>query len=889
MNAMNPESWSRLRFLLDQLLELESGEARQGYIDSLTGEDATLRLELTRLLAKHERLGQQSTPNAIELATPAIADALREEMTLDKALVGQNIGAYRLIRLLGVGGMGAVYLAERCADNFSQQVALKVVRNALASATALERFERERQILASLKHPGIAVLFDGGRTAEGQPFYTMEYVDGEAVTDYCFSRLDSVAARVRILLQIGSALASAHQNLIVHRDIKPSNVLVNSEGQVKLVDFGLAKLLDQPLLPTMTKAGIGPMTPAYAAPEQFLNGAVTVATDIYQFSVQSFVILTGRLPYRADPEDGLAWARAVTEDEPMSLMRAVETDDDAHPKPATTAKYRRQLTRDLDAILRKGMAKNPSERYGSMDAMMADLRAFLAGHPVTARRAGPAYFAWRFAQRHRYAVAASVLAFIALSAATLVAFRQSRVAIGEADRANAVAEFLVGLFRVSDPGVNRGDHLNANQILEQGAERIDHEMASQPAQRARLQSVIAEVYMTLGDYPRARAAFDPAIATLRSERSADPVDLAHALALAAFISARQGDPKMALSMLSEAEGVLDGGTRRQLEELGTVHSLRGGVLNTLGDYARSRGEFEAVLRIHDQIGQKDTLKYAGTHIAFGNLLRALSDLKTAQIEYGKALAIYQGIYGVDTGKVYFAIGATMNLAIVLIDLGKLDEARPLLEKASAFFADMNAPSNLGYANAENKLGEIDRLERKFDDAFKHYDNSERAYRVALGDHNRLVALPIQNRGQAKLERGRYDAALLQFEQALALRLESLPRTHREVATSLDGRSQALLHLSRNAEAKQDAEEALAIWRKALPANHPLIVYSLLHVGLTKFALGDAAGAQAVWREALEQAPRALADNPARLDLIRNAISDPHAALANPVPAGSYDQ
>jgi tetratricopeptide (TPR) repeat protein len=212
----------------------------------------------------------------------------------------------------------------------------------------------------------------------------------------------------------------------------------------------------------------------------------------------------------------------------------------------------------------------------------------------------------------------------------------------------------------------------------------------------------------------------------------------------------------------------------------------------------------------------------------------------------------------------------------------------LLEKASVFFAGMGGTTSLGYANAEDKLGEVDRLERKFDAALKHYDNSERAYRAALGDHHRSVATPIQNRGQAELERGQFSAALLQFEQALALRLETLPRTHREVAMSLDGRSQALLHLNRHAEAKHDAEEALAIWRKALPANHPLIVYSLVHVGLTRFALGDVEGAQVALREARELAPRVLADNAARLDLIRAAIDDPQAALTNPVPAGSYD-
>jgi tetratricopeptide (TPR) repeat protein len=460
--------------------------------------------------------------------------------------------------------------------------------------------------------------------------------------------------------------------------------------------------------------------------------------------------------------------------------------------------------------------------------------------------------------------------------------------MNEADRANAVANFLVELFRVSDPGVNRGERFNANQILEQGAERIEHELASQPEQRARLQSVIGEVYMIMGDYPRAKAAFDPSLATLRAAHSADPVDLAHALDSEAFISATQGDLQGALALLKEAEPLLDGNTPRQLEELAALHRNRGLVFNYLGDYPHSRTDYETALKLRNQLGLEHTLKTAAIHNSFGNLLRALNDPKGAQAEYANALATYQSVYGADSKNVYSTMGTGMNLGSVLIDLGNLAEARRLLEKASVFFGAMGGGPNLGYANAEDKLGEIDRLERNFDNAFKHYENSERAYRAALGDHHHSVSHPIQNRGQAEFENGQYAAALLTFDQALALRQETLPRTHRDIATSLDGRSQALMHLNRYAEAKHDAEEALAIWRKALPANHPLIVYSLLHVGLTRFALGDADGAQAAWHEARELAPSVLADNVARLNRIRAAMDDPDAALKDPVPAGSYD-
>jgi serine/threonine-protein kinase len=265
--------------------------------------------------------------------------------------VGRQVGAYRLLRLIGSGGMGSVYLAERSDENLMHRVALKVVRAEAVSPAARERFERERQILARLVHPHIASLYDGGQTAEGQPFYTMEYVDGVPVTDYCRDCLHDVPSRVRLLIDVAGALACAHQNLVVHRDIKPSNILVDASGQAKLLDFGIAKPLGEGA-GAMTQTALGPMTPEYAAPEQFRNADVTVATDIYQFAVLCYRILSGRLPYRADPADAYAWSRAVAEEEPISLRRAL-TLDAQQSAPHTRQEMRRarrQLGADLDAI-----------------------------------------------------------------------------------------------------------------------------------------------------------------------------------------------------------------------------------------------------------------------------------------------------------------------------------------------------------------------------------------------------------------------------------------------------------------------------------------------------------------------------------------------------------
>ncbi len=889
MKAIGPESWKRLRQLLDRALEVD-GDARRAFVDSLDGEDAALRDDLVRVLAQHETLGQQSMANAMDLAVPAVADSIKDDAVLDQTRVGQTVGPYRLVRLLGAGGMGAVYLAERTSQDFAQQVALKLVRNAFATATTEERFERERRILAALKHPGIALLFDGGRTQEGQAFYTMEYVDGEAVSDFC--RHLAITARVRLLLQVASALAYAHQNLVVHRDIKPSNVLVTADCQAKLVDFGLAKLLDNRTDSTTTQANAGPMTPAYAAPEQFHNGAVTVATDVYQFGVLCFVVLTGRLPYRADPDDSLEWARAVTEQEPMTLAQALEMGEGAADKE-TSKRLRRQLTADLDAIARTALAKAPEDRYRSMDAMIADLDAYLDGRPVNARRAGPLYFTWRFVQRWRYTVAATVMAFMALAATTLVAVRQSHLATAEADRANTVANFLISLFKVSDPGINRGEKLTANQILDRGAEQLDHEMASLPEQRGQLLGVIGRVYSMLGDYRRARPLLEKAVATLRTTPHPNPTDVGHYLTNLAWVVYQQGDLKAAIRLLDDAISTLGHSTQDSVWRAGALN-YRALAFKSLGDYRAARDDFASSIRLEKEIDSAgdtaDSYKTADTasaHNNYGTLLLVLDDIPSAQAEFDQALALYQKYYGEHSDTQVYVSGTKMNLALVLVELGELSKAERAMDAVSANFLKTLGPAHPGYAAAQDLLGEIARQEQQFDKALEYYAVAERAYRQALGDNHPSVSNPIHDRALVNLDRGNFAAALDGFEQALDLRRKSLDSESVEVAETLDGRCQAFLALGRYDEAKQDCDQSARILSAKFPAEHRLMIYSLLHVGLSRYALGDRDGAQAALREVAVRAQSTFANRPVQLTRIRSAIEDPQRALTHPVTARRY--
>ncbi|HVT33198.1 MAG TPA: tetratricopeptide repeat protein [Rhodanobacteraceae bacterium] len=873
MGAFDQNSWVRLRALLDDALELDA-DARQRYIDSLEESDRMLRPELERMLAEHERLGDRSIPNAIELATPAIGDALQEEIALDRARVGHNIGSYRLTRLLGAGGMGAVYLAERSSDGFTQQVALKVVRKALGSPSAQERFDRERQILASLRHPGIAQLFDGGRTSDAQSFYTMEYVDGEAVTDYCHRRLDSVAERVRLVLQIGSALVCAHQNLIVHRDIKPSNVLVDANGQVKLVDFGLAKLLDQRAAPAMTQAGVGPMTPAYAAPEQFRSGTITVATDIYQFGVLCFVILTGRLPYRADTADSMAWARAVTEDEPMTLAGAFASSEGASSE-MHAARYKRQLTRDLDAILRKMMAKEPNERYGSMDAAMADMRAFLDGRPVLARRAGPAYFALRFVLRHRYAVGMAAIAFIALAATALVALQQSRIAENEAQRANSVANFLVGLFRVSDPSVNRGQRLNANEILERGADSVEREMTSQPEQRAHLLAVIGKVYQSLGDYPKAKPLLERSVDTFRAMPQPGRDDFADALQALAVLNRHTGEAKQALALLDEEMTLYPGSSQADVDGQLRVLSIKGPVLREMGDMQGARRELQRALDFAHRSGTRNEKLISQLDTNLGLLLGDLGEYAKARelLEESCLLTRKQWPAG-DT----HIVNCDINLGTALSALGDLDGAERLLVPAAEETRRRYGDNSRNMAIIDNTLGVLAWKQHRLDLALARFAASQSAYAAVLGASNTEQAWPIINGGLVRIELGEYPQALSAMQRALDLRKASLADDHPEMAHSFDMMARIDWLLGRYDESRAQAEKALPILRAKMPENHSSIVECLYDLGMAEYALGDVDRAKAHWEEALQRAPKAYAPDDPQLIAMKKSIADPDQAL-----------
>ena len=441
-------------------------------------------------------------------------------------MTGHRIGQYRVLRTLGVGGMGEVFLAERADTEFEQQVAIKVVHGGTASRGVQSRLKIERQILAQLDHPNIAHLLDGGSLPDGTAYIVMEYVDGVPIDAYCDANRLDIAARLRLFQTVCTAVHYAHQNLIVHRDLKPSNILVTAGGVPKLLDFGIAKLLDERQAGhhtlAVTHADIRVMTPDHASPEQVQGRVITTSSDVYVLGVLLYKLLAGTGPFVIPSMRLTDIERAICEKDPPLPNHAIDAADAsaagiAEARSTTIGRLRRALRGDLDNIVLMAMRKEPERRYGSSQQMAGDIQRYLDGKPVIARRDTLPYRSAKFVRRHWLPVAAGAgVVFLILAFATTTYVQSARIAAErdrvaeqralaerERTRAEEVSGFLVNLFKLSDPQENRGNQVTARELLDSGAKRLQAGLADQPATKAALLATVGAVYDSLGQYKEA--------------------------------------------------------------------------------------------------------------------------------------------------------------------------------------------------------------------------------------------------------------------------------------------------------------------------------------------------------------------------------------------------
>ena len=503
---MSAADFARVRALFDAALDI-APETRAGWLREACAGDTQLHAEVLRLLARDAGLQDQPEPSLTGVFSAALeADSVRQ-------LIGARVGRYRLIAEIGQGGMGRVFRAVREeADDVRQEVALKLLRREMIDSTLLARFRSERRILAALSHPGIARLIDLGESEDGIPYIVMELVRGEPITRYCTRLGLGMRERLELFRQVLAAVSHAHRNLIVHRDIKPANVLVDEVGQVKLLDFGIAKPLHSGGDATATSARY--LTPNYAAPEQFVGGAISVMSDVYALGALLHEMLTGHPPLQLDGLGAAEIERRVLQRPPDALEHTVAQDAmaAAHLGRLDLSAWRRMLRGDLDSIVHKALRKEPQSRYLGVEAFDADIANFLANRPVQASGSRRIYRAVKFVQRNRLMLGVICGAMLAVTVALALAVRQAQVAAAERDGARAAMAVLSESFRAADPMRVSAGQVSAAEILRTATQRTSELRQAQPQVHAGLTAEIGEAELALGIVHPTHAELDQAVA-----------------------------------------------------------------------------------------------------------------------------------------------------------------------------------------------------------------------------------------------------------------------------------------------------------------------------------------------------------------------------------------
>ena len=897
-----------LRELFDEIVELapDARAARMATLD-LPGD---ARAQLHAMLVFDELVGLAPDMRDVKLASLDLSDAIRarlqsmlatdarvpdllqagpeeainlirdgEEQELGRSLVGTNVGTFRLLELIGQGGSSTVFRAEREVGSGAQVVALKLLRTGLYSADAQRRFRREQAILAHLTHPNIAHLIEGGVSSSGIPYIAMELVDGVPITDAANARGLTIEERLAWVSRLCRTIEVAHSALIVHLDLKPSNILITRDGDLKILDFGIAKLLDDEAYTTRTQSVA--LTPEYAAPEQFTSAPLTTAVDVYTLGVVLGELLTGqRLNGSARASQAVAGSAVAIPD----------------GLPSRQALLRR-LRGDLDAILSTALADEPKRRFRTAEAFADDIDRYLDGQPVRAHPPSRWYRTRKFLARHRTGVVLTavlligILSSLALAIweemrarnAAAVASEQARRAnfeaaraTGEEKHATAVADFLIGLFQVSDPGVNRGEHLSANEILERGAAKVEHDFATQPEERVRMQAVIGEVYAALGDFARAQPPLEQAVKELESRPAADGFEIGHDLRVLAWTLINRDDATKALKLLDEAQSRLESSKSPQVpDELIRVRSIRASAMSSLGDTTGAQREFNAAIDYARRAKISDHVAMTWLHNNFGILLQNLGDLPGARSELEQAVAISRRELGQEH---YRTLAAISNLGNVLVDLGEFGDARTLLEENAAKQKQIFGDNDTMYAATQSSLGGLALKENRFDESMEHYATAERTYRAVFGDRNEYIVQCAVLEGDVEFARGNYAAAKSQYDRVVEISQAGSDLNGK--ALGLIGRSRLFTQLGKYKQARDDAEAALAIVHERLAPDHPWAVRSLLSLGLALQGLGDTDGARKVLDEAAERAPRTYAHNPQALGEVTRAVSAAERTFTN---------
>jgi len=822
---MDNEHFRKVNSLFDEALERPAG-LRAAFLKEACGDDQALVDEVLALLAA-------------DMASQVLLDGVAAsaiDLPDDRLATGAEVGPYRIVERLGTGGMGDVYLADRADGHFDQRVAIKLIKRGMDSDEIVRRFSAERQILAHLEHPNIARLLDGGLTGDGRPYYAMEYVEGEPITEHCDRLRLSVDLRLKLFVTACDAVRYAQRRLVIHRDLKPSNIMVTREGQVKLLDFGIAKVLT-PEAGTeggdvLTRTGARIMTPAYASPEQVRGLRVTTATDVYALGVVLYELLSGRRPIRTEGLTPQEVEDVIVSTEPSrpSTELGSGAKDPGRPSARSTPEeivrlrntdiphLRKRLAGDLDNICLVALRKEPDRRYAGAGELMEDIKRHLQGLPVHARPDTTAYRLSKFWQRNRLAV--STAAAILFLTVGLVVFYTNRLANErdrarrEAEKAKATSDFLAELFELADPTETRGEQLTARQMLDLGVDKVHRELAAQPDIQSEMFLVMGNTYRNLGQYDQAKSLIEDALAIRLRLYGEKHEDVATAYSRLADILYYEG-------LFDSCQAVMAHALILKEELLGRDHPEVALELNNLGWLAYEVG---ALSRAESLFTRSLAIRRAHHEPDHPDISESISNL--ASVSYSKG---------------EFEKSEAMNREALNMRIGRLGDNHPHVAMSW---------NNLGLA--------LEELER-YEEALACYERSIEIGLELYGESHQ-VADAYTFRGRVYTRQEHYLEAEADYRKALELRRGGLGESHYLVGYDLKSLGNCLEYQKKYAAADSAFGAALAIYRRAFPEGNSYTSSALFGKGRTMVHLGDPEGGEPLLREGLALRERDFSDD-----------------------------
>ena len=876
------QEWPAINQRLDEALSL-AAEQRDTWLAALVETDS-VKETLRRLLHEAARVETGDFLEALPKLTLGPAE-ITEASPADAASAGLVIGPYRLIRELGVGGMGLVWLAERVDGGLKRQVALKLPRLSWSSGLA-ERMSRERDILASLDHPNIARLYDAGLDEQGRPYLALEYVEGEAIDVHCKKHALSVPDRLLLILQVARAVAHAHARLVVHRDLKPANILVTAEGQVRLLDFGIAKLMEGELTQEtqLTQQGGRALTLDYASPEQIRGEPLGTASDVYSLGVVAYELLAEAKPYQLKRQSAAALEEAIASVD----VRLAST-------AATSPSERRALKGDLDAVLNKALKKNVFERYPSVEAFAQDIERHLANLPVQARPDSLTYRARKFLARHCFETAGVLLAVLGLAGAATVALVQERTATLEARKAEAVKDFLLQMLTGADPGTANGrppKDVTVQELLDETGRRASSVFADQPDVKAELLLTLGLAYETL-DLPDKSIALHLAGLALPDagdkasgeRRVRFMIELAHVLSRAGRVDEATGwldQADRVFARLHDSQSLIHAEAlelrgsnlvrrsqettsiaqaRELLERSAEIYRSRypdaNGRINVLlylADVARGQGDREGSLRGADEavatasrLSARSPLQLANAHSSRGAIRTAAGDHSGATDDFAAASDLYRQVLGPQH---LMSLRNDSLRGAALLRIGRADLGLQLLQASREAF-HRSKPGSSWDAGAATQLGKALLGRGRFEEAEALLVEGRATFAKptsALVRTEATLAL-----AEVRARQGSYGEAQCLLDEALAVRRE---REHRELMPRAEVHLKLgllALHRCRAEEAKSQLGTALTLADRDYKGDFAIRVQA--RAGLVRLALdvGDRNAAEAASAAGLQAA------------------------------------